>query len=343
MERRAFLKTMAVGGAGLAVAGFRFPVAHDRQRPTAQLERGSLMPASAATSAPCLFGAFVNPFGADTTTAVAAFETTIGRPLAITRHYLTWNISLTTSTIQKSAAAGHIPYIAWHATKKGNVAVPWSSIAAGSEDAWIVAQANALRNAGFPVYMTFHHEPEDDAANGTPADFAAAYDHIRGIFDAEGVTNASWVVTLMATTYGGGHHGYAEWMPPRFDLLGVDGYNRNPCISSSQKHPWKSFQEIFTDAHAASVANGIPLFVGENGCVEQYDCGNVAGDPNAKAQWIADACTTLKSWLEVNAVLYSHTTCRHNGYMMEYRVDSSAASLAAYTAFGQDPYFLSSL
>jgi len=340
MDRRVFLKTMAPGGAGLALSGFRFPASHVEHRTTRQLQRSSLLPASAATSAPCQFGAYVNPFGSDQTTAIAAFETTIGRPLAITRHYLTWNISLTTSNIQRSAAAGHTPYIAWHATKKGNTAIPWSSIVAGNQDAWIVTQADALRNAGFPVYLTFHHEPEDDGANGTAADFEAAYDHVRGIFDAEGGTNATWIVTLMATTYGGGHKGYASWLPQRFDLFGVDGYNRNPCISSPQKHPWKPFADIFAAAHNAAVANGVPLFIGENGCVEQYDCGNTLGDPNAKAQWLTDECATLKSWPEVRAVLYSHTSCRHNGYMMEYRVDSSDASLAAYSAFGQDSNFL---
>jgi hypothetical protein len=41
----------------------------------------------------------------------------------------------------------------------------------------------------------------------------------------------------------------------------------------------------------------------------------------------------------VKAILYSHTTCRHNGFPMEYRVDSSATSLAAYAALGMDPYF----
>lgn len=340
MDRRAFLKAIAAGGAGLAVSGFRFPASHVGHRAPRRLQRGLPVPAGAATSAPCLFGAYVNPFGSDPTAAIAAFETSIGRPLAITRHYLTWTNSLTTTTIKKSVATGHIPYIAWHATKKGNVAVPWSSIATGSEDAWIVTQAQALRDAGFPVYLTFHHEPEDDPANGAPADFAAAYDHVRAVFDAEGVTNATWVVTLMATTYGGGHHGYESWLPQRFDLLGVDGYNRHPCLSNLPKHPWKSFEEIFADSHDASVATGVPLFIGENGCVEQYDCGNTVGDPNAKARWFADECATLKSWPEVRAVLYSHTTCRHNGYLMEYRVDSSPASLASYNAFGQDPYFL---
>ena len=337
MDRRTFLKAMASSGAGLALStGLGFP----QRLAVAATQRTSTVSSLAATDAACRFGAFVNPFGADPIDAIASFETMIGRPLAITRHYLTWKIPLPGKTILRSVAAGHIPYVAWHATAKGNVAVPWASITSGSWDAWIVSQADSIRDAGFPMYFTFHHEPEDDSANGTAADFVAAYEHIRRIFDAEGVTNLTWIVTLMASTYDGGHHGYGTWLPASFDLLGVDGYNRYPCLPSPDKHPWRSFAEIFTSAYGASVSSGVPLFVGENGSVEQYDCGNTLGDPNAKAQWFADECLTLKSWPEVKAVLYSHTTCHHNGYFMEYRVDSSAASLAAYSAFGSDPYFL---
>jgi hypothetical protein len=341
MERREFLKVIASGGASVALStGFRFP---QRLATAASESAAPSSSALAATSAPCLWGAYVNPFGLSQDVAITGFESLIGRPLAITRHYLTWNISLVNNTIRWSAAAGHIPYVAWHATKKGNVAVPWASIAAGAEDTLIASRAAAVRDAGFPMYLTFHHEPEDDLANGTAADFVAAYDHVRSMFDAAGVTNVTWVVTLMATTYGGGHHGYAAWLPSNFDLLGVDGYNRHPCISSLDKHPWRSFEEIFTPAHNASVSSGIPLFVGENGSVEAYDCGVSTGDPGAKAQWFIDQGATLKSWPEVKAVLYSHTTCRHNGYPMEYRVDSSANSLAAYAQLGLDPYVLASL
>jgi hypothetical protein len=341
MERRDFLKVIASGGASLALStGFRFP---QRLATAASEPATPSSSALAATSAPCLWGAYVNPFGLSQSAGISGFESTLGRQLAITRHYLTWNISLVNSTIRWTAGAGRIPYVAWHATKKGNVAIPWASITAGTEDTWIASQAAAVRNAGFPMYLTFHHEPEDDPGNGSAADFAAAYDHVRGIFDAAGVTNVTWVVTLMATTYGGGHHGYAAWLPESFDLLGVDGYNRHPCIANLAKHPWRSFEEIFTPAHNASVSSGIPLFVGENGCVEAYDCGVTTGDPAAKAQWFVDQGVTLKSWPEVKAILYSHTTCRHNGYPMEYRVDSSSLSLAAYTQLGLNPYFLASV
>lgn len=330
MDRRAFLKTMAAGGASVALLGSRSWV------PRAQAETTRSF---AARSAPCRFGAFVDPFGGDTIDAITDFETLIGRPLAITRHYLPWKIPLPGKTILRSAAGGHIPYVSWHATTRTNVAIPWTSITSGTWDEWIVSRAESIRDAGFPMYLAFHHEPEDDTANGTAADFAAAHDHIRHIFNEEGVTNVRWVVTLMASTYRGGHKGYASWLPQGFNLLGVDGYNRHPCISSPQKHPWKSFEEIFTPAHDAAVSTGKRLFVGENGSVEQCDCGSL-GDPEAKARWFADQCSTLRSWPEVKAVLYSHTTCHHNGYLMKYRVDSSAESLAAYTAFGQDPNFL---
>jgi hypothetical protein len=341
MERRDFLKVIATTGAGLALStGLQFPKRMASAAAVSATPSSSIL---AATSAPCRWGAYVNPFGQSQSTGITAFETLIGRPLAITRHYLTWNIPLPGSTIRWTASAGHIPYVAWHATKKGNVAVPWASITAGVEDAWITTQAVAIRDAGFPMYLTFHHEPEDDQANGSAADFVAAYDHVRGIFDANGVTNVTWVVTLMATTYGGGHGGYDQWLPANFDLLGVDGYNRHPCIANLAKHPWNPFEVIFADAHDASVSSGIPLIVGENGCVEAYDCGDTTGDPAAKAQWIADEGTTLKSWPEVKAILYSHTTCRHNGFPMEYRVDSSPSSLAAYTALGMDPYFYPTL
>jgi hypothetical protein len=341
MERRDFLKVIATGGAGLALStGFKFPGSKSQTLASTTMEGTAAATSLDATSAPCRFGAFVNPFGAKSTDAIPAFEALIGRPLAITRHYLNWNVPLTSSTIRWSAGSGHVPYVAWHATEKGNVPVPWATIASGQHDAHIRTQAQAVRNAGFPLYLTFHHEPEDDKAIGTAAEFVAAYDRVRGIFDAEGVTNATWIVTLMATTYGGGHGGYQAWLPADFDLLGVDGYNRHPCVTAPLKHPWKPFADVFRRAHEAAVSNGIGLFVGETGCVERYDCGNTTGDPAAKAAWLTAAGATIRSWPEVEAILYSHTTCRHNGYTMEYRVDSSAASLAAYSAMGSDPHFL---
>ena len=54
-----------------------------------------------------------------------------------------------------------------------------ATIASGAEDAAIIARADAIKAFGYPMYLAFHHEPEDDLATfGTPADYAAAFRHI---------------------------------------------------------------------------------------------------------------------------------------------------------------------
>ena len=51
---------------------------------------------------------------------------------------------------------GRIPFINW---KAGGA---WSAIASGSQDATIIAGAEAIKDFGYPMYLTFHHEPEND-------------------------------------------------------------------------------------------------------------------------------------------------------------------------------------
>jgi hypothetical protein len=111
-------------------------------------------------------------------------------------------------------------------------------------------------------------------------------------------------------------------MPAKFDLLGVDGYNRYHCFGV----PWRPFSNVFTAAHDYAKAKGRNLYVIETGCVE--------GEPGRKAAWINGAAATLKSWPEVVGVSYNseNTDCT-------YWADSTPASLSAFTAMGRDNYF----
>jgi hypothetical protein len=122
------------------------------------------------------------------------------------------------------------------------------------------------------------------------------------------------MVTLMASTYGGGHDGPRAWLPSQYRLLGVDGYNRFPCIGSRAKHPWKPFWEIFAPARqlAATLRKG--LFIGEVGCVEQDDCGFHLGNPLAKANWLRGMGTTLENWPEAARSSTRVRRHRHDGY-----------------------------
>jgi hypothetical protein len=328
MDRRDFLRTSFAAAAGLALRGV--------VEPLGSASASTLLPVEQAS---CRWGAFADPVAGQTSIeAYAAFEKKTGRKLAITREYLSWDAALPGKVATWSAQGGRIPYISFKALHSNGDAVRWAAIASGSKDDFIRSQADRMRAWGHEAYVSFHHEPEDDPVCGSASDFRAAYARIKRIFENHGV-NVRWVVALMASTYAGGHGGFHPWFPPDFDLVGIDGYNRFPCVDSPDKHPWRSFKEIFAPGHDAAVATRKHMLVGEVGCVEQDDCGNTSGDPRAKARWITHMGETLAGWPAVHGVLYSHTTLMHDGFPMDYRVDSSTAALDAYRTLGSEEYF----
>src|SRR4051794_26320944 len=222
MNRREFMTRAAAGAAGAGLlAGTGLPAGAGAT--TVGPQRAPLSVAG------CLWGAHIDPRGGLTREAsLAAMETAVGRTFAVERQYQVWNEPLPTDYMRWTSGQGRIPYVGWHAWRDSprGPAVLWSSIAAGNQDAWIRTQARAIRDWGQPLYMAFHHEPEDDSRCGTKTDFKAAYARVRNLFIAEGATNVTWVLALMASVYAGGYGGAASWAPPAFDIVGVDGYNR---------------------------------------------------------------------------------------------------------------------
>ncbi len=305
IDRREFLKRSALTGTAAASLGWW------------ALE-GAELPAFAATAGTVKWGALCLPPGKQLQQAgVAALEAQVGRKFDTTHYRMPWTTPLVNKFTSWSASTGHTQILSWFARTKGGL-VSWKGIGQGHQDAWIATQARALKAAGWKGYFCFHKEPEDE---GNPTDWKAAYARVHQIFDSVGVTGMKWVVCLMASTY---LSGTADpWMPPNYDLLGVDGYNRYTC-----RHiEWRTFSKIMSPARDFAVSRGKGLYVIESGCVE--------GTPGEKAQWFNDARATLKTWPEVVGISYNNenTDCT-------YYVDSTASSLASFRAMGQDPYFL---
>jgi hypothetical protein len=181
------------------------------------------------------------------------------------------------------------------------------------------------------VYLAFHHEPEpsqDGLDFGTPAEFVSAWKHVHDRFAADGVTNVSWIMVLLSSSYGSGVADDYYPGDSYVDVLGADGYNWYGCASHIGAD-WRSFSDIFDGFHAYGVAKGKPVMVAE------YGLGEDSQDPARKAQWFTDALATLKGWPEMKAVLYydhnEDDTC-------VFWVGSSGASTAAFQAIGADPY-----
>jgi hypothetical protein len=299
IDRRSFLKRSAVAGTaavGLSVYGL------------GDLEALAAKGRHVRWGALCLEG--------DQQTSVREMERKVGRRFATTHYRMPWTSDLVNGFTRWSASSDHTQVLSWFArTKSGPVS--WRSIADGHHDAWITRQARSLRGTGWDGFIAFHKEPEDE---GTAEDWQGAYRRVRTIFDNVGVSRFRWVVTLMASTYLAGDA--ARWIPDRYDLLGVDGYNRYRCRGVD----WRSFSKIFRPARSFARARGKDLYIMEIGCVE--------AEAGRKAEWIRDARATIKRWPEIVGLSYNHENTDCNYYLT-----SSQSSLDAFKAMGSDRHF----
>jgi hypothetical protein len=328
MERREFLRKVALAGAATSLAS-RLPIL----TPTAFADDVK------TTAARCLWGIHAEPRARRGTlyTAITNLESLVGRRFAVDRQYQRWDDPLPSKYAMWTSANGRIPYVSWNSYNRQGTPVSWAEIAAGHRDSWIHSQAQSVAQWGRRMYLTFNHEPENDTVNcGTPGNYRAALTHIIEVFRSQGVSNVTWLVTLMAPTFGGNNGGARNWLPNTpFDLVGVDGYNRWPCYTKSGR---KTFSDTFAPAHDFATTIGKPLAIGEYGTIEETACGN-QGDPDGKAKWLQSAANWIQQWNDVAFVAYSHVFATYRGVSLNFYVDSSAPSLTEFTAIGKLSYF----
>jgi len=328
MDRRDFLKKSALTGAAVAL-GSRIPIL------SSALADSSSDPLTAG----CLWGVHCEPRTQTATayTAIQNLEQKVGRRFAVDRQYHRFDTVLPTTYERWTKQHGRTPYVSWNSFSSSGAAVSWARIAQGYHDVFIRQQAASIKQWGRHMYFTFNHEPENDAGScGTAAAYRQAFTHIIDVFNNQGVSNVTWVVTLMAPTFRGNNGGPHNWLPASYDMIGCDGYNRWPRILQPA---WRSFAEVFSAAHTKSVELGKRLFVGEYGCVEQVTTAYPDGDPQAKADWFRGAARATQRWGNVVALSYSHAGAMFGGKLMPYWADSSSPSLNAFKTVGLSSYF----
>ena len=174
-----------------------------------------------------------------------------------------WTDPIPTAYDSWTVSQGRIPFLNWKAPGS------WSRVSSGAEDAWIAARADAFRAFGSPVYLSFHHEPENDVGSyGTPAEFAAAFRHVVDIFRSRGVTNVAFVWTMMSWSFDSrSGEPLDEFYPgdAYVDFVGTDGYNWYPGRSGSN---WSSFEQVLIPSRSFALAHGKPWIVVETGVQE---------------------------------------------------------------------------
>jgi Glycosyl hydrolase family 26 len=276
-----------------------------------------------------LFGATVQSAGYSgpdaPQAAVAAFERTIGRRLAIHSLYVPWTGPIPSATVRWDLARGTIAMIT-------TAPAPAGRIAAGAEDSTIRAQARQLKALHAPVLLRWFAEmnlKQDRSYTLSPAVFVAAWRRVHRIFRRAGATNVRWVWCPSGS-------GFAKetaqpYYPGRayVDWICADGFNWAPDLAGTS---WSSFAQIFSSFYQWGRSVGKPMLIGEFGSVE--------GRPGGKAAWFTQADRAIRmQFPAIRAVVYFESNHQNFGQQFDWRVTSSRSALNAFRMFAHDPYF----
>lgn len=275
-----------------------------------------------------ILGAFTELPGLTEQVSVTTREAQLGRKYALNSHYYDWADPFPGPAESADTTAGRTPMDTWWG-------IDPRQIVNGSQDGLITTRAKAVAAYGRPMFLRWGAEMNGNwyAWSGTkvgndPTVFVAAWRHIHDIFTAVGVHNAAWVWAPNADSHPGGTdvtswNSWRNYYPgdAYVDWVGIDGYNWGATDS------WQSFGQVVGPVYA-DYAGRKPIMIAETGSLESG--GN-------KAAWLAEAAVWIKAHRSVMAFVYFDTNQSSSG--LDWRVDSSAASLGAYIAVARDPYF----
>ena len=254
--------------------------------------------------------------------AVGELEQSIGRSLDIHHNFYTWDEAFPTDVERADLQAGRIPMMSWNG--KG---VTTKAIAAGRYDDLITQRARDTKALGQPVLIRWFWEMDGNKKAdfaGTPEEYIAAWQHIVGIFRAQGADNVRWVWCPNASAFNDGE-AQAFYPGPDFvDWTCADGYNWAPGRAGDD---YRSFKEIFSGVYLWAAQQNKPIMVGEFGVQER--------NPGDKAEWITAAREAIKTDFPLlKAVVYFDANKDY-----DWRLTTSDSALGAFKQMANDPWF----
>ncbi|RIV37791.1 glycoside hydrolase [Micromonospora radicis] len=281
-----------------------------------------------------------NPATWDHGRAITDVEAQVGRKFDVVHRYHDFsnngsNGAFPDSFQQEQMRDGRLMFFAWESRvfSSGTV-LTWKDVYSGRYDQVIDDVAGRIRAVGRPVFMGFDHEPEDEPAKGSDADFVRAWRYVHDRFAAAGARNAVWVWTMMG--WSGHYQRYAGLYPgDRYvDWVAWDPYNFHVCNGSTVwKSPSTTIGSFYRWLDEQGIGAGKPRMLAEFGTNFDID------DPNAKRRWFEEFPAALKAHPKIKAAIYFNsagvTTTTKNCNMT---MNHDAAALAGFAAAGRDSY-----
>lgn len=263
------------------------------------------------------FGAFLqtaDPTAEGRTTAVAAFERQLGAPLTIAHTFHPWESAFPSATDEAFLDDGKLLLLSWAGTDT-------RSITLGRYDAVITERARAVKDLGVPILLRFRWEmdrPNLQTSVHSPADYIAAWKHVRTIFTTVGATNAAWVWCPLATGFADGR---AQQYYPGDDQ--VDWI----CADAYAGRELQSFQQLMTPVLEWAKDHPRPILVGEFGVSSAR-----GGD---QSTWLQGARTFAAANPQIKGMVYF--SAKRDTKPVYDSTLSSPGSVAAFKALATDP------
>lgn len=254
--------------------------------------------------------------------SIVGFERELGRRLDIVQSYRGWKSDFPTGLGKSVTDGNRYLLLTWGGadTKK---------IVQGEYDDLIQRRARAVKALGKPVFLRW--SPDMDISSNrkqvhAPADFIAAWKHLRNVFERESVDNVAWVWCPTARGFGGGNAG--EYYPgdDHVDWICADAQPRADYDYLDLSEGLKMFMQWARDRHK-------PIMIAEFGVPKSYG--------ERRAEWLREASKTLQD-PQVKAVVYFNSDERAENARDKrraYSVTGDKHTMSALRELATTPYF----
>lgn len=286
-------------------------------------------------------GAYISEAPSDPT-RMDEFTSMVGTAPAVVMWYQDWgdrdDREFQPFLMETVNSSGAMPMITWEPQDPANGDELQSEYALerivdGDHDAYMRRWARDAAAWGQPMYLRFAHEmngnwyPWSPGVNGnTSQEYVGAWRHVHDIFQQEGAANVRWVWSPnVAEDYS---IPFTEVYPgdEYVDWVALDGYNWGMTQPSEG---WKELIDIFEPSYKQLTAiTNKPMMIAETASAESG---------GSKAAWIRQGLLNdVPSRLpQARAVIWFDEIKEG----ADWRVNSSSASLAAYSEVAASPAY----
>ncbi len=250
--------------------------------------------------------------------AVNRLQQQIGRRLDIIHIYLQQDATFPTSSDLAFVHQGSMLLVSWALNDT-------RGIVAGRYDASIRQRAQELKALRGPVFLEWRWEmnrPNLRYVIGSPADFIAAWKHIRHIFSQQHVSNVSWVWCPTARNFASENTPAYYPGDSEVDWICADVY---PGAG-----PPRSFADAAQPFLNWAAQHPKPIMIGEYGVPQTYGA-------EARAQWLRAAEQTVRSDRQIKALVYFDSNTQGISENKDFTLD--AGPLAAFRGIADNQYF----